>query len=194
MPNSHKNRYALIRQKPYCCVPASLSAVLNRRSIRHASQAAIGYELGLTLPPEKRLRRLFPKARFATRPPGWGYGTRVGIKRYSINSYFKRNRMPLKETYYPPERIGNAAKLISESMRRGDDVLACFNNKRLYGGIGDWGHVCVIEGISSKKAKLLDPDNPPYHNSVDLKRLVAAMRYHGRKNRGGLWVISEAVA
>jgi hypothetical protein len=163
---------------------------LDRHGIKHGSQASIGYELGLTLPPNKRLKCLFPKAKFTRTPPSAGYGTRVGIKRYSINSYFKRHGIRLTETYYPTGDASNILKLASKGTKKGDDVLVCFNHKALYGGRADWGHVCIINSISGDKANLIDPDDP-HRISVDFKKLVKAMRYHGRKNRGGLWIISK---
>jgi hypothetical protein len=164
--------------------------VLARRGIRPDSQAKIGYELGLTLPPEKGLKRLFPGARFSAKPLSYGYGTRVGNPKYSINSYFRRHKLPFKETYLAPAKIHGLRETVSENLSQGNDLMVCFNNKKLY-GIGDWGHVCVIVGITKSGIRLLDPDNKPYKITVKASRLMQAIRYHGKKNRGGLWIISK---
>ncbi|MFZ5341465.1 MAG: hypothetical protein ACOZBL_02705 [Patescibacteria group bacterium] len=37
--------YNPIDQLPYCCVPCSLSMILDRRNISHGTQEEIGYEL-----------------------------------------------------------------------------------------------------------------------------------------------------
>ncbi len=164
--------------------------VLASHGLKLPGQARIGYELGLTLPPEPHLKRLFPKAKFSTKPMSYGYGTRVAAPRYSVNSYFKRHMIPLRETYITPDKIHDIGKTISKNLAEGNDLIVCFNNKKLYGK-GDWGHVCVIEGLNKGGIRLLDPDNKPYRITVKPGKLLRAIRYHGRKNRGGIWMISK---
>ncbi len=178
--------YKPIKQKPYCCVPACISMVLDRRQIAHKSQEEIGYELGLIVP--KRVRRLFKRVRVGKRPSS-GFGTRVGQKRYSINSYFSKNKIPLKESYFPISGIKECGGLIGKNLKEGNDVLVCFNNKRLFGE-GDWGHVCLIEKISSDAVTLMNPQDAK-RKTVNLRELIGAIKYHGRRNRGGFWIISS---
>ena len=72
-----KKIYQPISQKPYCCVPASLSMILNRRGIRHENQEKIGYDLGLIVSSEKS--HLFTKVRTGKKPLA-GYGTQINKK------------------------------------------------------------------------------------------------------------------
>ena len=44
-------RYTPITEKPYCCVPAVLQMIQQRRGFDFASQDEIGYQLGLIVPP-----------------------------------------------------------------------------------------------------------------------------------------------
>ncbi len=185
---SRKDIYKPITQKPYCCVPACVSMILNRRKIKHGSQEEIGYELGLTVPKEDA--HLFTKVRTG-RKPAAGYGTQVGKKKYSISKYFLKNKISLKETYYPPEKIKDAKRFISDGLKNNNDIIACFDNNQLY-VVGDGGHVSLIESISGNLAVLIDPEKgAPKRRKVEISKLLTAMKKHGKKNRGGFWIISS---
>jgi hypothetical protein len=182
-----KPPYKPIKQEPYCCVPACVSMVLDRRGISHGSQGEIGHELGLMVPKEKA--HLFPGARIAKRASD--YGTHVGKKRYSINSFFSKHRIRLRESYYPTSKIRELGVFIAENLKKGNDVIACFNNRKLY-GTGHYGHVSLIQAINRGVVTLVDPAKGiPGKRKVKLSKLKDAMEYH-RKSRGGLWVISGA--
>ncbi|MFN6992487.1 MAG: hypothetical protein ACK4MM_07200 [Fervidobacterium sp.] len=180
--------YKPIIQKPYCCVPACISMILDRRKIKYGSQEEIGWDLGLIVPKQKA--HLFHKTRTGKRPVA-GYGTRVGKKKYSINNFFKKNKINLKETYYPIDKIKIVNKFISENLSKNNDIIVCFNNKKLY-GTGDYGHVSLIQSINDEIVTLVDPEkDAPKRRKVKLSKLIEAIKYHGIKNRGGFWVISK---
>lgn len=183
-----KSPYKTITQKPYCCVPACISMVLDRRNIRHGSQEELGYELGLVVP--KRDAHLLTKVRTGKKPIA-GYGTQVQKKKYSINNFFLKNKIKLKETYYPVEKIKNIKEFISENLKSNNDLIVCFDNKKLY-GVGDGGHVSLVQAINKDAVILVDPEkNVPKKRKVKLSELVTAMKYHGKKKRGGFWLISK---
>ena len=185
---SQKPPYKPIKQRPYCCVPACVSVILDRRGIKHNSQEEIGYELGLIIPKEKI--HLFIKARIGRKPVA-GYGTQVSKKKYSINNYFLKNKIKLKETYYFPEKIKDTRNFIIENLKSSNDLVVCFNNKKLYGN-GDFGHVSLIQSINNGVIILIDSEKSvPDKRKVKLQKLVEAIKYHGKKKRGGFWVISE---
>ncbi len=182
--------YKRTAQKPYCCVPACISMILDRRKIKHENQEEIGYELGLVVPEEKR--NAFTKVRTGKKPSA-GYGTQVSKKEYSINRYFLKNNIGLKETYYPTKSIRHANEFIIKNLENDNDIIACFNNQQLYGE-GDWGHVSLIQSINKDIVALIDPRTDLLIREVNLEKLVKAMEYHGKKNRGGFWVISDKVS
>ena len=177
--------YRLIKQKPYCCVPACLSMVLNRRGIKHGSQGEIGYELGLTVPKEE-VRR-FKKVRTGKKPSS-GWGTQVQRKQFSINHYFAIHGIRLRESYRAPNRIKDIAATLTADLKRGNDVIACFDHKTLYGK-GKWGHAVVVKAVDGTAATLLDPHSGI--RRVNLLKLQQAMKAHGVAKRGGLWVIGR---
>lgn len=179
-----KPPYKLIKQKPYCCVPACISMILDRRKIKHGSQEEIGYELGLIVPKEKA--HLFTKVRTGKKPTT-GWGTQVNKKKYSITNYFSKHKIRLKEAYYPIEKVKDVKNFTAENLQKGNDLIVCFNNKRLYGA-GDYGHVSLIQEIKVDIVTLINPEKDA-PKKVELAKLIDAMRYH-RKKRGGFWVIS----
>ena len=183
-----KPSYKPIKQKPYCCVPVCISMILDRKKIKHGSQEEIGCELGLVVPKEKT--HLFTKIRTGKKPIA-GYGTQVNKRKYSINKYFLKNKIKLKEAYYFSEEVKNIKKFIVENLESGNDLIVCFNNKKLHSG-EDLGHVSLIQNINNNVITLIDPENNvPNRRKVKLQKLIEAMKYHGKKKRGGFWVISE---
>lgn len=174
--------YTLVQQKPYCCVPACICMILNRRKIPHATQDEIGYELGLTVPKEKA--NFFTKVRTGKKPTA-GYGTQV--EKYSINEFFRENNIKLKETYFPVDGISDVKKFIKSNIDKNNDIIVCFNNEKMRGE-GN-GHVCLIQGINDN-VSLVDPEEPKM-KKVELDKLIDAIKYHGQDKRAGFWVISE---
>jgi len=178
-------KYKLIKQRRYCCVPAVLSMILDRRKIKHGTQENIGCELGLIVPKEKA--HLFKKARTGKKPPA-GYGVQISKNDCSINDYFIRHNIPLEEKFYPLEKIKNIKNFITENLKNDNDIIVCFNNKLLF-GVGDCGHVSLIENINNEIITLNNPTRKKLNKKVKLQKLIKAIKYHGEKNRGGFWII-----
>ncbi len=180
-------KYKKIKQIPYCCVPACISMILGRYKIKHGSQEDIGYELGLIVPRNKN--KLFKRVRVGKMPLA-GYGTQVGKKEYSVNNFFGNNNIGLKETYYAPKDIKNIKLFIKNNIEKQNDIMVCFNNKALF-GLGDFGHVCLIQEIKDDTIILVNPENDKAEDHVKISKLIKAMLNHGKKRRGGLWIISK---
>jgi hypothetical protein len=162
--------------------------VLDRRKVKHGTQDEIGYELGLVVP--KDIAGEFNKIRTGKKPIA-GYGTQVSKKQYSINHFFQKYKINLRETYYPPEKITDYAKFITDNISKSNDLIVCFNNELLFGS-GDWGHVCVIQSINKNIVTLVDPGRSvPKKRKAELPNLISVIKKHGKKRRGGFWVISE---
>jgi len=158
--------------------------ILNRRKIKHVSQEEIAYDLGLIIP--KKEAHFFAKVRMGKKPVA-GYGTQVGKKNYSINNYFLKNKIKLKEKYFFIDKISGIQKFLIEKLRKNNDIMVCFNNKKLYGN-GDYGHVSLIKGIQNDNVILMDPEKGK--RKVKLLKLINAAKLHGIKRRGGFWIIS----
>lgn len=185
---NQKPPYKPITQIRYHCVPACIAIVLDRCKIKHGTLNDIGYELGLILP--KEIARKFKKARTGKKPLA-GYGTQVAKKQFSINHYFQNNKINLKETYFPPKKIKDYQKFISDNICQSNDIIVCFDNKLLFSS-GDWGHVCVIQGINNNKVIIIDPEiGVSKKRIVELPNLIEAIEKHGKERRGGFWVISK---
>jgi len=185
--------YIHARQLPYCCAPACLYMILVRRGINPDSQEAIAEELGLMVPP--KWVRFFPSIIVELSRGQFG-GCRTHLPEFSINRYFKKKGLPLKETYYTIEKIEATKKFaiefIIENLRAGNDLIVCFNNEILHGNT-NWGHASLVQAIEGKHVTLIDPAVKAPDTVVKLSDLILAMRLHGRRNRGGFWVISEKI-
>lgn len=182
-------KYKHIPQKPYCCVPTCIQMVLHRRRLPTLSQSVIAYDLGVILPPEHK--HLLPKSHIGRKPKS-GWGTRIDIKKYSLDSFFKKRKYPLKEIFYSADKflsVRGLGKFLSDNLKEGSDLLICFNHSLLYNKQGAWGHASLIESIKGNKATLRDPrPERKRARSVLLSKLFKALKnlYHG-----GIWVIKD---
>lgn len=170
----HKSRYIPLTQQPFCCMPASVQMVLLKQKLPLLSQEDIGYDIGLIVP--KSYKKLLPGARTGKMPPsGWGTQER----KYPLNNFFRKYGIPLRSQFLRPSEIQNVGQWIEENIKKGNDILACFNYGLLYGGKGR-GHVSVVESISDNDVMLIDPSrrNVPKYRKVKLARLLAAMERH----------------
>ena len=75
-------RYKHISQKPYCCVPACVQMILQRRKLPTPTQSDIGYELGMILPAAKR--GVIKIKSHTDKKPATGWGTRINLKKYGL--------------------------------------------------------------------------------------------------------------
>lgn len=179
-------RYQPIMQKPYCCVPACLSMILDRRGIPHGSQEEIGWDLGLTVHESEAY--WFSKVRTGEKPPS-GFGTQVQKDEYSIGRYFQTHNIPLEFAYLHPDDIGDAEDFVSGNIRLDNDIMACFAYITIDNEFSS-GHAVLVEGINDGKLAFLNPMLATHHEK-SLDELIYRMRFHGRERMGGFWVIAD---
>jgi len=146
-------KYILKIEKKYCCVPAVLQMIQRRRSFKYASQDEIGFQLGLIVPQEKA--HLFTKVRTGLKPQA-GWGTQTNKNQFSINKYFKRNKLPLKLIKYNPKKIKNIYNFIINNLQDNNDIIICYNSQLLFNS-GDIQHVSLIQEIKNDKLIIIDP-------------------------------------
>ncbi len=184
-----KPDYNLIKEKEYCCVPAVLQMIQERRGMVYSSQDEIGYQLGLIVPLEKEY--LFTKVRVGEKPKA-GWGTQTSIDEFSITNYFKRNGIPLKITIHPIKEIEKISEFLSMNLKNNHDIILCYNSQLLFVD-GDVEHVSLVQQFESRTGKvvMIDPAiNAPVMREVQLSRLEVALRRHDVSNIGGFWVVS----
>lgn len=170
-------KYQKIVQRPYCCVGACMEMVLNRHNIQNDGQEDIAYQLGLTLPEEERPN--FKKARFGERPIA-EYGTRIQEEEYSINHFFKKNKIPLIETYHCIVEQEEASFFLHQNKNK--DILIIFHCGTLYHAPhADWGHMVLFENIQDEMVTILDSSSKRNYETFSLKELLNAIKYHGKK-------------
>lgn len=161
--------------------------ILLRRVIPLKSQEEIGYDLGLIVP--KKDKKLFKKVRTGKKPKA-GWGTQTEKITYSINNFFRKNQINLKEKCYFLIEQKEIKKFLRESLND-KDIIVCFNYKKLYNKGGNCGHVSIIESIRGNYITLIDPEYKlPKYRKVSLKQLSTSIKFHGREKRAGFWVIS----
>lgn len=182
-------KYKPQTEKEYCCVPAVLQMIQQRRDIPYAIQDEIGYRLGLIVPKDKV--HLFTKVRTGKMPKG-GWGTQTSKKRYSINSYFTQHNIPLKFKIYRIGEIKDLSVFITQNFKVNNDCIICYNSQILFHS-GDREHVSLIQSIDTDKNELLIID-PAKGVSIIRKttiiQLVKACYSEEAENQYGIWVIT----
>jgi hypothetical protein len=180
--------YTPVTELPYCCVPAVLQMILKRRGLPYPSQAEIGYQLGLIVPPE--LKHHFTRVRTGPEPKT-GYGTRTSEKPFSITRYFRKNNLPLKLTLRQPDRIHKLGKYLTDALSCNDDVIICYNSRLLFGD-GDPEHVALIQSFDNETNRIwiIDPAiGMPTHRGLNLKKLSDVLYSDPTGEQKGLWII-----
>jgi len=178
-------------EKVYCCVPAVLQMIQERRCLKFASQDEIGYQLGLIVPKDKIY--LFSKVRTG-RMPKTGWGTQTRKKQYSVNNYFIKNKLPLKLNIYDLQKIEDVSKFIIQNLMKNNDITVCYNSQILFGK-GDIEHVSLIQEIDAENDKLtiVDPAiGTPKIRKTRLPKLIEALQSHEASKIGCFWIVSRA--
>lgn len=179
-------KYIPITEQPYCCVPACVQMILLRRNIPLISQEEIGYDMGLIVP--KKDKKLFKKVRTGKKPKA-GWGTQTAKSIYSINNFFRKNKINLNEKHFFLIKLKEILKFLQNELKD-KDIIVCFNYKKLYNQGESGGHVSIVENIKGNYVTLIDSEyGVPKYRKVSLKRISAAIKFHGNEKRAGFWVI-----
>jgi hypothetical protein len=177
-------------EKPYCCIPAVLQMIQERRGLEFVSQDEIGYQLGLIVPKEKACS--FSKVRTGSIPKtGWGTQTRK--KQYSIYNYFVKNRLPLKLSISSFREVENIFEFIIQNLLKNNDIVIRYNSQSLFGE-GDIEHVSLIQDIDteSEEITIIDPAiGAPKIRRTKISRLIQALKSHQINEQSGFWIISR---
>lgn len=190
MKLNESKKYKIIKQKPYCCVPACISMILERNGFTYEEQEEIGYDLGLTVSPKDA--HLFKKIRVSDMPPtSAGYGTQIQKEEYSLNSFFKAHQYPFEFTFLPIYTKKEFETFVNEFKENDNDAIVCFSYGMLYDTNYFGGHASVFEGVKNDKIMLIDPKpDEPDKRIVETDKLLKAMEYN-KANYGGIWLITR---
>jgi hypothetical protein len=183
------SKYNPKTEKDYCCVPAVLQMIQERRGLEYSSQDEIGYQLGLIVPEDKT--HLFSKIRTG-RMPKTGWGTQTAKKQYSINQYFIRNKLPLRLHIYNIAQILDLPRFITDNLTRNNDLIICYNSRLLFGD-GDAEHVSLIQEIApeNNRVVIIDPAiGVPKIRETGLNHLTDVLHDHENDNLKGFWIVS----
>lgn len=179
-------KYQKVTQKPFCCVGACLEMVLQRRGIEDYEQEQIAGELGLIVPEEYKDE--LPTAKVGKMPVA-GYGTQIQEEQYSINHFFRKYRLNLRETYRYITDITKAKKFLAD--KADQDVLIIFHCATLYDNPkADWGHMVLLDHIQGDQVVIQENGKKRNIETVELAKLLHAIEVHGRENGAGFYVIS----
>lgn len=177
--------YPKIEYPRWFCVPGCLKAVLSSRELgKEIDIFAIGRELDLKVP--KSLSQKYPNTKISLNE---NFEINLHKEKYSINHFFEKYALPLKETYIYRTNEESITRLLKKF--KNCDILLCYDYPTI-ANIPDrqWGHVSLITGFNEKSAIIQDSNS---ENNVEIYYSVLSKSFkkHGKKKRGGFWIISE---
>lgn len=158
--------YRPFSQLPYCCVPATLQWILYRRGLDILNQESIGADLGLRLP--LKGKKLFQNSKiiFVSKEPKNGFGTQIERKRYSIQHFFSKNKIPLRiSDLISPLTKQEFKEIIGHHLAKNNDVILRYNNQ-IFKQVGEknYGHFSVITDLDEQTERTIigDPEIPHF--------------------------------
>ncbi|HEU0085371.1 MAG TPA: hypothetical protein VFQ59_00200 [Candidatus Paceibacterota bacterium] len=159
--------------------------VMYRHGIPLLPVELLGYHLGLIL--GKEYRHLFWNVRTGKRPKA-GYGTSVDENEKSLNSLFKKLKIPLKVKEHRIESFLTKNHLIDflqQKINDGKDLIVFLASDVLNNSNNKNGHACVIDRIYVKRGivRLIDPS--PVHpkwREIKFDKFIKAIKQHPAGN------------
>ncbi len=180
-----QKKYPKTEYKRYFCVPACLKSILSHRNMdKNITLWTIGRGLDLRVP--KSLSNEYPNTTISENDI---FEINLHKKENSINTFFKKHSLPLKENYI--FRIGKKSIINLLKKFQNSDILICFDYPTI-ANISDkkWGHVSLISKFNGKNVFIQDPQSVE-NIEISYEILSKAIQKHGKKRRGGFWIISE---
>jgi len=189
------SRYIPFTQQQDCCVPTSIQMIMHRNGIPLIPAEELGYHLGLTVSPDAA--HLFYKARTSPTPPSAaGYGTQIFKSEYEPNKVFETLGIPLAFSLTLADHISSASDLVEKLNKieaDDNDALLCFNHGVVRGEFKPYsGHVAVFDKVIDGKIRLVDASpNQPKWRLVEAELMFDAIKQHGNKSSGGIWLFRK---
>jgi len=166
--------------------------IFNRHGFKGYSQNNIGFELGLTIHPTASGRLRLPKAVISETPPRAGYGTRINEERYSLNSFFRKRRIPLLSNYMPLESLEDPINFAAKMLEEQKDVMVLYDIGIVKVRDKHNGHASLIEKVEAEDVVLVDPAKKGGKRRLVKKDvLLEAIKYHGTEKGAGFYVFKE---
>ncbi len=185
--------YTPIYQLPYCCVPAALQWIFYRRNLPILNQEDIGAELGLRLPMKGLAKFQNPRIIYTDKLPRRGYGTQIHLKKYSINKFFQKYKIPLQiselKTFSTTMQL---QKFIQSHLLPENDLIARIHTT-MFDDQKPVGHFSLITNYHphSQKVTIGDP-NMPFFRKTDLQKLLYGMSDQIDGIQRGIYVVQSA--
>lgn len=180
-------KYRKVTQKPYCCVGACIEMILNRHHITNNGQIDIAEKLGLVVP--KEYTEMYPNAKTGEKPEA-GFGTQIQKEEYSINNFFQKDNINLKEEYHYITEINDIKQFLLKNKE--NDILICCHSATLYESPEEnWGHMILFEDINDNIITILDPESKRNYEQIEIERLASAIAIHKKENGAGFYLIKK---
>lgn len=184
----NNKKYENLVADNYLCVPTVLEIILKSENVPNFDKYMIANYFGVVLPQQVVYSQI---SNYSHSEDSIHQG--ITLKRDSINNFFKKNNIPLKEHFVWIKYIDRDffSDFIYENLISGKHIICGYEYNTLYKKTGKYaGHVSIITTADPNKDVLCLLDPGP--NSPGLKTISAQDLYYAiLRAKDGLWVISN---
>lgn len=181
--------YIPLVQQPLCCFACSVQWVLLRRNLKLIDQEEIAQYFGLEIP-KKSVKYFTRKIKVTSNRKN--YGTKSEKQYNNMNRFFAKYKIPLKAKSFRVSKVNDPQLLISENIKKGNDIITIYHQRGIDKRRYNIGHVVVIAEIDGDMAIVGDPSRTsPKFWRVKLRKLVNAMSDRFDGDERGFIVISK---
>ncbi|MBU0466427.1 MAG: hypothetical protein KKF39_01985 [Nanoarchaeota archaeon] len=167
----------------YFCVPANLKSLLKKEK-HEIGLYEIGNYLGVKVP--KKFVKDYPRTEISEKNK---FEINIHKKEYLINSFFKKKKIPLKLNYFYITITKKVKSLLNKKFKT-THVMICYDYPTLFNKQGHWGHVSLISKFNQKGIWLFEPKDGK-ESFFDYDKISSSIKSHGKRKKGGFWVISK---
>lgn len=182
--------YPIIKSLPYCCVPASIEAILKRHGINGITQLEIANQLGICASEKERnnLSKIFTKVKYSDKKNDFG----IIIGNETLNNLFSHFDLPFNESYISWQELNDInIETILSNVKEDEDAILFFDFGVLYKedqNIGI-GHSGVFISYINEKITYLNP-GPRFLgvNTFNSEDFLSAIK----RGSGGISIIKRS--
>jgi len=168
------------------CVPATLKVILSQYKI-NLDVEDIAKDLEIEIP--KEFAKHYPNL---TINKNNQFYQPINKKEFSINNFFKKNKISLTmKRYYLTDPIKIQTLIIDKI--KNNYIAICYDFPTTINKDAKWGHVALVTKISKNKIELLNPyicnKDQKYTISIDL--IAKAIKKHTKRKMAGVWIFEK---
>ena len=168
------------------CVPATLKVIIAQNKLDFNIED-IAKDLGIEIP--KEFAKQYPN--LVVNKNNQFYQP-INKKEFSINNFFKKNKIPLTMKRYYLTDPAKIQTLIADKIKT-NDIAICYDFPTTINKDAKWGHVALATKISKAKIDLLNSYicNKDQKYTISIELIAKAIKKHTKRKMAGIWIFEK---